>query len=152
MEGQEYVYRMKPIIVPGLGYLILYPLLAGIISYIFLLPEIYLTIFSGIYAVTAGIILLIWLAVKRKRIIVDQNIIIFRSLLGRHLVEPKDIRKATFLWTKGNEEIVQIKTNKKVFYLSNLYFPFNELMTDIEEFIMANDIRSNLASHYGMNR
>ncbi len=151
MLGQEYVYRMKPMVMPGLGYLILYPLIAGIFSYVIFLPEIYVKVFSGIYTVSALIILFIWLIAKSKRIIIDENIIVFRSLLGKHLLEPKDIRKASFYWVRKNEEIVQIKTGKKVYYLSNLYFPFNELLTDLEEFIVANNIRSNLSNHYGMN-
>lgn len=151
MLGQEYVYRMKPMIMPGLGYLILYPLVAGILSYVIDLPEIYLKIFSGLYTVSALIILFIWLIAKSKRIIIDENIIVFRSLLGKHLLEPKDIRKASFYWVQRNEEIAQIRTGKKVYYLSNLYFPFNELLTDLEEFIVANNIRSNLSNHYGMN-
>lgn len=151
MDGHEYIYRMKPLVVPGLGFLILYPLLAGIIGYIFSFPEIYLKIFSGIYALSALGILVIWLTAKSKRIIVDDNIIIFRSLFGKQILEPKDVRKASFFWTKRNEEIVQLKAGKKIYYLSNLYFPFNELMTDLEQFIIANNIRSNLSSHYGMN-
>lgn len=150
MEGHEYVYRMKPMIVPGLGYLILYPLLTGVISFVFTLPEIYLRIFSGIYAISTLLIILIWLTAKSNRIIVDDNMIILRSLFGKHIIEPKDIRKASFFWTRKNEEIVQLKTGKKVFYLSNFYFPFNELLTDLEEFIIANNVRSNLSSHYGM--
>ena len=151
MEGQEYVYRMKPIVIPGLGYLILYPIIAGVISYLFYLPEIYLKIFSGIYAVSAVLILFIWLTAKSKKIIIDENIIVFRSFLGKHMIEPKDVRKASFFWTQGNEEVVQLKTAKQVYYLSNLYFPFNELLTDLEQFIIAHNIRSNLSSHYGMN-
>jgi len=151
MEGHEYVYRMKPLILPGLGYLVGYPIVAGVISTLFLLPEGYLRIFSGIYLFSAFIILLIWLVAKSKKIIVDGELLVFRSLAGKHVIEPKDIRKVSFFWTKHNEEVVQMRVGKKTYYLSNLYFPFNELMTDIEEFILANHIRSNLSSHYGMS-
>ncbi|RNC63089.1 MAG: hypothetical protein AWM53_01607 [Candidatus Dichloromethanomonas elyunquensis] len=151
MDGHEYVYRMKPLIIPGLGYLILYPVLLGIIGYVFLLPLIYTRIFSGIYLVSAAFILGIWLTAKSKRIIVDDHMIVFRSLAGKQVIEPKDIRRASFFWTKRNEEIVQLKAGKKTFYLSNFYFPFNELMTDIEDFILNNNIRNNLSSYYGMN-
>lgn len=151
MDGHEYVYRMKPLVFPGLGFLILYPVIAGGISYIFMLPEMYLKIFSGIYAAAALLILVIWLAAKNRKIIFDANMIIFRSLFRKQILEPKDIRKASFFWTPKNDEIVQIRTGKKVYYLSNLYFPFNELLTDLEEYITTNNIRSNLASHYGLN-
>ncbi|MGI6449829.1 MAG: hypothetical protein ACOX3R_05960 [Desulfitobacteriia bacterium] len=151
MQVQEYVYRMKPVIIPGAGYLLVYPLLTGILSFLLNLPEVYVKIFSAIYAVTALMILFIWLTAKSKKIIIDDNIIIFQSLLGKQVLEPKDIRKASFYWTAKSEEIVQLKVGKKTFYLSNLYFPFNELLTDLEQFIIANNIRSNLASHYGMN-
>lgn len=151
MEAQEYVYRMKPIIGPGLGYLLIYPLVAGIVSFLFNLPEIYLKIFSGIYAVTALVIFFLWLTAKSKKIIIDDNLIIFQSLLGKQVLEPKDIRKVSFYWTAKSEEIVQLKVGKKTFYLSNLYFPFNELLTQLEQIIIANNIRSNLASHYKMN-
>lgn len=151
MDVREYAYRMKPLITPGLGYLILYPLIAGVVSFAFNLPEIYLRIFSGIYAGSALLILLIWINAKSRRIIFDDNIIVFRSLFSKRVLEPKDIRKASFFWTQKNEEIVQLRTGKKVYYLSDLYFPFNELLTDLEEFITANNIRSNLATHYGIN-
>lgn len=150
MEGHEYVYRMKPMVIPGLGYIILYPLIIVAFSFIFILPEICYKIFWGIYGVSVLVILLIWLTARSKRIIVDDNIIIFRSFFSKHILEPKDIRRVSFSWTQKNEEVVQLKTGKSVFYLSNLYFPFNELLTDLEEFIIANNVRSNLASHYGM--
>jgi hypothetical protein len=152
MDGHEYVYRMKPLLIPGLGYLILYPVLFGLLSKAFLLPEIYLKIFAGIYAISALSILLIWLTGKNKRIIIDHNLIVFQSLTGKKIIEPKDIRRASFFWTKRNEEIVQLRAGKSVFYLSDLYFPFNELLTDLEEIIVSNHIRSNLASHYGADQ
>ncbi|KUO66070.1 MAG: hypothetical protein APF84_12165 [Gracilibacter sp. BRH_c7a] len=149
MEGNEYVYRIRPLVVPGLVFIILYPLIVGGLSYLFNLPELYLSIFSWIYIVSTIFLLLTWLTAKSKRIIVEGNNIVFRSLFGRKILEPKDIRKASFYWVSQNEEIVQIKTSKQVYYLSNLYFPFNELLTDLEQFIMTHHIRSNLASHYG---
>lgn len=151
MEGQEYVYRMKPLVIPGLGYLVLYPLIVGVICVVFYLPEIYLTIFSGIYTGSALLILIIWLNAKSKKIVFEENTIIFRSLFGKQVIEPKDIRKASFFWTKRSDEIVQLKVGKRVYYLTDLYFPFNELLTDLEEFILKYDIRSNLSSHYETN-
>lgn len=151
MDGHDYVYRMKPLILPGLGYFVIYPLLIGISIYFITLPEIFLRIFSGIYAVSSLIILIIWIIAKSKRVSIDHDIIVFRSLFGKQVIEPKDIRKASFFWTKGNEEIVQIRVGKKTYYLSSLYFPFSELLTDLEEYITKHHIRSNLSSHYRTN-
>ena len=150
-DSHEYYYRMKPLVIPGLVYLILYPLLVGCASYFLDLPEFYLFLLSGIYLCSALIILLIWLTAKTKRIIVDKSVIIFSSLFGKTIIEPKDIKKASFAWTKHNDEIVLLKTRKKNYYLSDLYFPFNELLTDLEEIITTYNIRSNLNSHYGLN-
>lgn len=150
MEGNEYVYRMRPLVIPGIIYLILYPCVVGTLSYLLNLPAIYLKIFSGIYIISGLLVLFIWLTGKSKRIIFEDNLIVFRSIFGQQVIEPKDIRKASFFWTAKNEEIVQIKTGKKIYYLTNLYFPFNELLTDLEQFIVTNNIRSNLTTHYGM--
>jgi len=147
MEGHEYVYRIKPLIIPGIVYLVLYPCVVGILSYLLNLPAIYLKIFSGIYLISGVLVLLIWLTGKRKSIIIERNIIVFRSIFGQRVIEPKDIRKASFFWTAKNEEIVQIKAGKEIYYLTNLYFPFNELLTDLEEFIVTNNVRSNLSTH-----
>lgn len=149
MDGNEYIYRVRPLVVPGLAFIILYPIVVGGLSYLLNLPELYLRIFSWIYIVSTVFLLLTWLIAKSKRIIVEGNIIVFRSVLGRQVLEPKDIRKASFYWVSQSQEIVQIKAGKKVYYLSNLYFPFNELLTDLEQFIINHNIRSNLASHYG---
>jgi hypothetical protein len=142
---------MKPLVMPGLVYLILYPLLVGAASYFLNLSQFYLTFLSGIYLFTALIILFLWLMAKTRRIIVGDGVIIFSSILGKTVVEPQDIRRASFAWTKNNEEIVLLKTGKRKYYLSDLYFPFNELLTDLEEIIAAYNIRSNLNSHYGLN-
>ena len=149
MEGNEYSYRMRPLLVPGLAFIILYPLVVGVLSYLLNLPEIYLRIFSWIYVISVLLLSFIWITAKSKRIIIEGNTIVFRSVLGKDILEPKDIRKASFFWTSQTEEVVQIKTGKKIYYLSNLYFPFNELLTDLEQFIITHNIRSNLSSHYG---
>lgn len=149
VEGNEYTYRMKPLVVPGIIYLVLYPLIVGAVCYIFYLPELCVRIFSAIYIVSALGILLIWLIGKSKKVIFEDNVIVFRSLFGQYVLEPGEIRRASFFWTPRKEEVVQIRAGKKVFYLSDLYFPFNELLTDLEQFIMNHNIRSNLSSHYG---
>lgn len=150
MYAQEYVYRMKPIIIPGILYLILYPILTAGISYFITIPYLYLLVLAGIYVVTALAILIIWLTAKSKRVAITDDTIILRSIFKKRVLEPKDIRKAAFFWTKKNEEIVLIKAGKKIYYLTDLYFPYNELLTDLEEYISHNHIRSNLATHYGM--
>ncbi|MGI5902236.1 MAG: hypothetical protein ACOX7U_07155 [Desulfitobacteriia bacterium] len=151
MEVNEYTYRMKPLILPGLGFIILYPLLAGSASYFLSLAREYLILLSAIYVIAVFIIFLVWIVAKSQRILINKDQIIFRSLWGRKIIEPQEIKKASFMWTKNNDEIVFIKTGKKTFCLSNLYFPFNELLTDLEELIITHNIRSNLASHYGLN-
>jgi len=150
METHEYVYRMKPLVVPGLGYLILYPLIIGAIAYFLSLDQIYVTLFVGIYIVTAVVIFGTWIAAKSSKILIDNDTIVFCSLKGKTVLKPKDIRRASFIWTKKNDEIVILKAGKKVYYLSALYFPFNELLSDLEELITNNNIRSNLSSHYGI--
>lgn len=148
MLENEYIYRMKPLVVPGSLYIILYPLLVGGLSYLLNISDQYIKIFSTIYIISALAILLIWLVAKSKKVMFEDNLIIFRSLAGQYTLEPKDIIKATFFRTPRREEAVQIKSSNKVFYLSNLYFPFNELLTDLEEFISKYNVRSNLANYH----
>jgi len=147
VDGNEYIYKMKPIVMPVLLYIILYPIIMAAISYVFFLPDLHVRILSIIYIATSLIILYIWLQAKSKRVIFENDMIVFRSLFRREIVEPKDMKKAIFFWTPRKEEVVQIKTSKYTYYLSNLYFPYTELLTDLEQFIIANRIRSNFAIH-----
>lgn len=152
MEGNEYIYRLRPLVVPGLVFIVLYPIVVGIVSYLLNISELYLRIFSGIYIISVVFLLLIWITAKSKRMIIEENLIIFHSIFGRQILEPKDIRKASFYWITDNEEIVQIRAGRKIYYLSNLYFPFNELLTDLEQFILTHHIRSNLSTHYASDQ
>lgn len=150
MERNEYVYRLKPFLLPGIAYLIVYPVAAWILCYLFYFPQSFFWIFLSLYGISFLAIFAIWLQAITTRINFNNNSIVIRSLFRRLVLEPKDIRKASFFWTKRNEEVVQLKTGGKIYYFSDLYFPFNELMTEMEEFITANDVRSNLSSHYGI--
>jgi len=151
LDANEYTYRMKPLVLPGLAYIIIYPLIVGTVSFSLNLSQNHLMTLLGIYAVSVVIILLIWVTARSKKVIVNNGSVVFRSIAGKTLIEPDDIRKVSFIWTKRNDEIVLLKTGKRTYYLSDLYFPFNELLTDLEEFIVYNNVRSNLSSHYGLN-
>ena len=144
MEENDYVYQLRPLIIPGLVFLILYPLVVGGVHIFSKLPVLELGILIGIYGVSGLGILVLWIVGRSKRIVVSGQQIIFSSLLGEHILEPKDIRRVAIYFDDKGQEIAQIRTGKDSFYVSDLYFPFPELMSDLEIFIQQHEIRSNL--------
>lgn len=144
MEEHDYVYQMRPLIIPGLVFLILYPLIIGGVHVFSKLPTLELRVLIGIYVITGLGIITLWVVGKSKRIIMNGGQIVFSSLLGVHTLEPKDIRRVAFYFDDKGQEIAQIRTSQELYYVSEFYFPFPELMSDLEIFIQQYDIRSNL--------
>ncbi|MCB8815604.1 hypothetical protein [Desulfosporosinus shakirovi] len=144
MEEHDYVYQMRPLIIPGLVFLILYPLIIGGVHVFSKLPTLELRVLIGIYVISGLGIITLWVVGKSKRIIMDGGQIVFSSLLGVHILEPKDIRRVAFYFDDKGQEIAQIRTSQELYYVSEFYFPFPELMSDLEIFIQQYDIRSNL--------
>jgi hypothetical protein len=150
MDDHDYVYQLKPLIVPAVMFLILYPLVIGSIHFFSNMPMMELKIIIGIYVVTALGILILLSVGKSKRVQIKEHQIVFRSLLGKRILKPQDIRRVAFYFDKKGHEIAQIRTKGEIYYLSELYFPFPELMSDLENFIFKHDLRSNLESNAGL--
>jgi len=151
MEEHDYVYQLRPLIIPGLLFLILYPLVMGSVHLLWKLPSLETAVLVGIY-VAAGLgIIALWVIGKSKHVEVKDQQIVFHSLLGSHILEPKDIRRVAFYFDGKGQEVAQIRAGEKFFYVSESYFPFPELMSDLEKFIMQYDLRSNFASYTGIN-
>lgn len=144
MEEHDYVYQLRPLIIPGLVFLILYPLIIGGVHVFRKLPTLELRVLIGIYVISGLGILALWAIGKSKHISINDEQIIFRSLLGERILEPKDIRRVAFYFDDKGQEIAQIRTGEALYYVSEFYFPFPELMSDLEIFIQRYDIRSNL--------
>ncbi len=147
MEEHDYVYQLRPLIIPGLVFLILYPLIIGGVHIFSKLPTLELRALIGIYVITGLGIVTLWIVGKSKRVIMNGNQIVFRSLLGEHILEPKDIRRVAFYFDDKGQELAQIRTSENLYYVSEFYFPFPELMSDLEIFIQQYDIRSNLTRY-----
>jgi len=151
MNEHDYVYQMKPLIAPGLVFLILYPLVMGGVNVFSRLQGLELWVLLGIYF-TAGLgILVLWAIAKSKHVQIFDQQIIFSSLLGKQVLGPNDIRRVAFYFDGKGQEVAQIRTSSKLFYVSEFYFPFPELMSDLENFILEYDLRSNLGSYAGLN-
>lgn len=146
----EYVYRLRPLLIPGVLFILLYPLFIGPLSFYFFLPGVYVKIFAGIYLVTVLSIGLLWLNGKSKKVVFKDNKVVLRSLFKNVILRPENISKILFFWTKKQEEVVQIYSGKNKYFLNDLYFPYAELLTDLEIFISENDIRNNLTRHHGV--
>ena len=142
----DYVYQLKPLIVPGLVFLIAYPLVLGAAYLLRKLPGIELSMLLAIYFAAGLGIIAIWVIGRSKRVLILDEQIVFRSLLGEHVLEPKDIRRVAFYFDGKGQEIAQIRTGDKYFYVSEFYFPFPELMSDLENFIRRYNLRSNFAN------
>lgn len=145
MEEQEYFYQLKPLIIPGGIYLGSFPILAAALWFLIKVPATEIMILLGIYLVTALGIVALWIYGRSKSFRVEEDQIVLKSLMGEQALSPVDIRRIALYTTRQGKEVVQIKTKKKDFYLTDFYFPFPELMTDLEQFIKVNGIRTNFA-------
>jgi len=152
MDEHDYVYQLKPLIVPGLLFLIFYPLIAGGVHVYSKLPSIELRVLIGIYVASGLGIVAIWVIGKSKHVRIKDQQIVFSSLLGEHIIEPKDIRRVAFYFDEKGREVAQIRVNDVFYYVSEFYFPFPELMSDLENFIQKYELRSNLESYVGLNK
>ena len=151
MDEHDYIYRLKPLFVPGIAFLILYPLILGSLNLIKKLPSIEVIVLLVIY-VAAGLgILALWIIGKSKHVQIKDSQIVFGSMLGEHTLQPQDIRRVAFYFDGNGREVAQIRTKDVFYYVNELYFPFPELMSDLENFIRRYELRSNLESYAGLN-
>lgn len=151
MKEHDYVYQMKPLIIPGLVFLILYPLVMGGFHVFSRLKGLELWMLLGIYFIAGLGILVLWAIAKSKHVQIADQQIVFSSLLGKYVLEPHDIRRIAFFFDGKGQEVAQIRTANKLFYVSEFYFPFPELMSDLENFVLKFNLRSNLGSYAGLN-
>ncbi|NMA68621.1 MAG: hypothetical protein GX958_04295 [Desulfitobacterium sp.] len=145
MREQIYSYQLRPLIIPGASYLIIAPLMIMLISYILKISSLEVNLLRGLYILTALGIIAIWVYGSRKSFRIRDNKLIFHTIRGEHFIEPQEIRRIYLLSTKKGQEVVQIKTRTQDYYLNELYFPFPELMADLEGFIRENNIRTNFS-------
>ena len=144
MEEHEYIYKMGPLILPGLIFFIIYPLVIGAVYLATKYSKLEFIVLNVIYLVAVLSILGLWAYAKSKHVLIEDHQIIFKSILGEYFLEPADVRRVVFYWNGKGQEIAQIWTKRKTFYLSEFYFPFPELMSDLEGFIEDHAIRTNL--------
>ena len=150
MDEHDYFFQMKPLIAPGVMFLILYPLIIGAVYYLGELPILELRALIGIYVAATLGILFLWILGKSKHVQIKDQQITFRSIVGKHVLEPQDIHRVAFYFDGKGQEVAQIRTERKLYYVSEFYFPFPELMSDLENFIKKYGLRSNLESHAGL--
>jgi len=150
MDEHDYVYQLRPLIVPGIVFLILYPLLIGVVHFFSKLPILELRVLIGTYVMAMLGILTLWVIGKSKHVHIKDRQIVFQSLLGKRILEPQDIRRVAFYFDGKGQEVAQIRTEDELYYVSEFYFPFPELMSDLENFIQKYGLRSNLESYAGL--
>ena len=150
MDEHDYVYQLRPLIVPAVVFLILYPLVIGGVHFFSTLPILELKVLLGIYVASALGILFLWVIGKSKHVQIKDQQIVFRSLLGKRILKPQDIHRVAFYFDGKGQEVAQIRTKNDFYYVSEFYFPFPELMSDLENFIQKYNVRSNLESYAGL--
>lgn len=145
-EEHEYHYQLKPLILPGMLFLIGYPLILLLLVIAFKVSTLERSILIGLYAATFLGILILWIYARSKYLRIVEDRIIFYSITGAHQLTPEDIRRVALFALPKGKEMVQIKSNRnQVYYISELYFPFPELMSDLEQFVANHAIRSNMS-------
>lgn len=147
MEEHSYTYQMKPLVAQGLLFLVFYPVIVGLIYKLTTFSALEFQVLTGIYIVTAVGIIALWVFAKSKRIYINQDQIVISTLFGQRVLASADIRRIVFYWSPKGQEIVHIRSRQHSIYLNDLYFPFPELMSDLEMFIGENSVRSNLSAH-----
>ncbi|HHY25354.1 MAG TPA: hypothetical protein GX523_01150 [Desulfitobacterium dehalogenans] len=145
MEEQIYSYQVKPLLIPGGLYLVIAPLALAVLHYGLKISAMETTILRVIYGLTALGIVAVCVYGRSKSFRISDNQLVFGSLRGEYSLSPAEIRRIALFTTKQGKEIVQIKTKKQDYYLSDLYFPFPELMTELEQYIKENEIRTNFS-------
>ncbi|AGA70014.1 hypothetical protein Desdi_2598 [Desulfitobacterium dichloroeliminans LMG P-21439] len=145
MEDQVYSYQLKPLVIPGVLYLAMAPILYAVLYYGLKIAALETDILLWVYSITAVGIIAIWMYGRSKKFRVTDNQLVFSSLRGEYRLSSAEIRRIALFTTKQGKEIVQIKTKSQDYYLSDLYFPFPELMTELEQYIKENDIRTNFS-------
>lgn len=144
-EEHEYRYQLKPLILPGILFLIGYPVILFILTAVFKITMLELYILLGLYTATFLSLIAVWIYGRSKHLRIDEESIIFYSLTGEHQLFPEDIRRVALYTLPKGKEMVRIKTKRnQIYYISELYFPFPELMADLEYFVENHTIRSNL--------
>ncbi|HVJ47777.1 hypothetical protein [Desulfitobacterium sp.] len=144
-EEHEYRYQLRPLILPGTLFLIGYPVITLFLVLALKISALEQYILTGLYVVTTLAIFCLWIYGRSKYLRIEDDSICFYSLSGARELGPEDIRRVVLCTSSKGEEIVQIKTARnQVYYISELYFPFPELMSDFEQFVKSHSIRSNI--------
>jgi hypothetical protein len=149
MAYNEYTYRMKVVVIPGIIYLILFPVCLIVANNRFPIePLVFNILLFGVYIVTAVVILFIWALAGTRRLIIDGHSIILSDMLSRRVFDPSNIQRATFFWNRTKKkEIVKIRTHEYSAFLSDLYSPYQRLLADMEKYVFTYNIRTNLRAH-----
>ncbi|MCL1917827.1 MAG: hypothetical protein FWG14_05865 [Peptococcaceae bacterium] len=145
MAYNEYTYRMKPVVIPGIVYLVFFPICLLVANMYFPIVNAALYTLFGIYGVTAVVIFCIWALAGTRRIIVDEHAIIISDMLSRRVFDPGNIQRIKFSRSSDKKkEFVRIRTRGYTALLSDFYTPYDRLLLDIENYIYSYNIRTNL--------
>ncbi|WP_434511640.1 hypothetical protein [Desulfitobacterium sp. AusDCA] len=145
-EEHEYHYRLKPLLVPGFLLLAGYPVVTAFLVLILKISLLERNILIGLYLVSSLGIIALWIYGRSKYLRIEEKNLLFCSLSGEREIGAEDIRRIALYTSPKGKEIVQIKTlHNDDFYISDVYFPFPELMGDLEQFVRSHSIRSNIA-------
>ncbi|MDR2736573.1 MAG: hypothetical protein LBB49_03305, partial [Gracilibacteraceae bacterium] len=98
MAYNEYTYRMKPVVIPGVLYLILNPACLIALDLYLRFDRLFLVALYGIYGVTAVAIFIIWAIAGSRKIVFDEHSIVLSDLFTKKVFNPNNIQRATFLW------------------------------------------------------
>ncbi|MDR3288143.1 MAG: hypothetical protein LBT22_01800 [Peptococcaceae bacterium] len=132
---EEYGYQIRPLVIPGGIFIGLYPVLLGLLNAVLHFPSWEVRLFAILYGVTCLSMMGLWLFGRSKSVMIAEDKIVFHSWLGERVIRAKDVKRMVFFRDKKRREIIQIKTKDKLYYLNDFYFPFSEMMSDVEEFI-----------------
>lgn len=145
-EKHEYRYLLKPLLVPGILFLTGYPAITALLVLIFKISLLEQYILIGLYLVCSLGIFTVWIYGRSKHLEIEDSSLLFCSLSGEQKISSEEIRRIALYTSPKGKEIVQIKTHSNNdFYISDLYYPFPELMGELEQFVRSHSIRSNMA-------
>jgi hypothetical protein len=131
---------------PSVVFLVLYPVILFLLVKFIKIDAFFGQVFSVIYILSLLTLAVILTLAKSQKLQVDgEDQLTFISLLGSETIEPGEILRVTVKRRRG-KEVVWIRTDAKLYLLMDSYFPYNELLGDIEDIVFRYQIRTNLTA------
>lgn len=146
MKPRVYKYRFKSLLLTGMIFLTVFPLITGGLIWFFNLSyPIVVYSLAAIYLCDLAVLGALFVTAWNKSVVISDNTISFKSQLLSQDYGTMEISEITLLATQQGREFLRIGARKKTYLLDEQYQSWGSLVADLEKFAKNNGISSNLA-------